>query len=342
MRSGNRTRCARWMGMASALALVTAMAAGNPAAAGKPSGGGGGGGSGGGPLDNSGVVLFTGPTASPGVYACSPDGSNKRLLSPSGETWTSYDVSRGHASAPVTVLAGTDNARRICAIAADGSSSPVLLYQATSPAVAHTARFDFAGTRIAFIGASGVAPVVFTIYVADVVRGSAGEVTGITNVAALYQTSSQLFRGLDWSPDGSKIVFTMTYDLWLLDVSTGTASQLTSTSEVEAWPRWSPDGDHIACEQWPSATSMGNGGVIVTVDPSSGAETVVTTKKNGGIAAAYLSYPSWSSDSGVLLYHAHDSNKSDLWQVASNGSGKAVNATNDGATTQENYPAWGW
>jgi len=272
----------------------------------------------------------------------SPDGSGETLLSPSGATWTSYDVSRGHASAPVTVLAGADGARSIYAVPADGSGTATLLYQATAPATAHTARFNHAGTRIAFIGNNGVAPVVFTIYGADVVRGSGGEVTGIANVAALYQTSSQLFRGLDYSPDGTKIVFTMAYDLWVLNLSSGNASQLTSTSQVEAWPRWSPDGSAIACERWPTATGMGQDGVIVTVNPSSGSQTVVTTKKNGGLSAAYLSYPCWSQDSGVLLYYAHDSSKADLWQVASNGSGKAVNCTNDGASTQESYPAWGW
>ena len=83
--------------------------------------------------------------------------------------------------------------------------------------------------------------------------------------------------------------------------------------------------------------------MIATLDTASGSIRTLTTKKNGGTSAgAYLSFPNWSPDGTKVLYHGNDSQKSDLWWIAADGSGKAANLTGDGAAVDENYPAWGW
>ena len=60
---------------------------------------------------------------------------------------------------------------------------------------------------------------------------------------------------LEFSPDGSKLVFTVTEpvkgkararSLWLLDVETGSRRQLTFSGKSDGSPRWSPDGSSIA------------------------------------------------------------------------------------------------
>src|SRR5258706_4153775 len=56
------------------------------------------------------------------------------------------------------------------------------------------------------------------------------------------------------SPDGKKIAFASNrngfWDLYLLDLTTGKATQLTDTPDYESAPSWSPDGAFIAYETY--------------------------------------------------------------------------------------------
>jgi dipeptidyl aminopeptidase/acylaminoacyl peptidase len=62
-------------------------------------------------------------------------------------------------------------------------------------------------------------------------------------------------EGLAFSPDGSRVVFTVADPvkgttraraIWMLDVATGTARQLTFSAHNDASARWAPDGQSIA------------------------------------------------------------------------------------------------
>ncbi len=54
----------------------------------------------------------------------------------------------------------------------------------------------------------------------------------------------------DWSPDGTKVVFSryngQSIELMLLELTTGKASHLTANQAVNIEPSWSPDGEQIA------------------------------------------------------------------------------------------------
>lgn len=67
------------------------------------------------------------------------------------------------------------------------------------------------------------------------------------DVRQLPQLDGYAWDG-DWSPDGTKIVFQMQYDLHILDVNTGEKIQLTANDRAlgELQPDWSPDGQQIA------------------------------------------------------------------------------------------------
>jgi TolB protein len=56
--------------------------------------------------------------------------------------------------------------------------------------------------------------------------------------------------GLDWSPDGTRFVYSSnrsgTDDIWTIPVSGGEESRVTSEPGNERNPRWSPDGTQIA------------------------------------------------------------------------------------------------
>jgi Tol biopolymer transport system component len=53
-----------------------------------------------------------------------------------------------------------------------------------------------------------------------------------------------------WSPDGTRIAFTgpvgTNYEVFVLELSTGAVTQLTSAPGDDSWPVWSPDGSLIA------------------------------------------------------------------------------------------------
>ena len=51
--------------------------------------------------------------------------------------------------------------------------------------------------------------------------------------------------GPDWSPDGREIVFSAANDIWKIPAAGGTPERLLYTTDVEQWPRWSPDGTRI-------------------------------------------------------------------------------------------------
>ncbi len=57
----------------------------------------------------------------------------------------------------------------------------------------------------------------------------------------------------DVSPDGSMIVFTRGTDVWLMDAGGTWSRALTVTTDVEADPRWSPDGTRIAFLRYAAA-----------------------------------------------------------------------------------------
>jgi len=58
------------------------------------------------------------------------------------------------------------------------------------------------------------------------------------------QINAKLMRDMDVSD--SHIAFVYGGDIWLVDKNGGTANQLTRSQGVESWPKFSPDGQHIA------------------------------------------------------------------------------------------------
>src|SRR5579863_2640164 len=61
-------------------------------------------------------------------------------------------------------------------------------------------------------------------------------------------TNAQINAALLRYPDVSatQIVFTYANDLWVVPKSGGVATHLSSPAGVEAWPKFSPDGNTIA------------------------------------------------------------------------------------------------
>src|SRR5256885_11678639 len=49
-----------------------------------------------------------------------------------------------------------------------------------------------------------------------------------------------------WSPDGSKLAFSLFGSIWQVSAQGGPAEQITTSSGYHAHPSWSPRGDKIA------------------------------------------------------------------------------------------------
>ncbi len=292
-------------------------------------GGGSGGGGGSTTVNTQGVVAFgVGVNDSTrGTYAMSPNGSG--LLGLTAQIYP-MDVSRGRT--PVTVLlSGPAGNNGIYALRADGTGSQATLLSG----LALDARFRLDGDAIAYqVVDAAASPVSRTIYVADAVRDVSGDVVGLANATGVYTTTNQIV-GLDFSRDGAKIVFAMLHDLWTIRISDGQLTQLTNTSQIEQYPRWSPNDDRIAYHR---KDSWGTGiASILTINAGTGA---VQTVLSGG-NAIYATYPVWSPDSVNLLALTKKNNSPlELYQMSSTG-GTAVNVTS-GTGLQENTPAWGW
>jgi TolB protein len=108
-----------------------------------------------------------------------------------------------------------------------------------------------------------------------------------------------------WAPDGRRLAVAATLDgtrqIWILDVNTGAAQQLTRHQDGAYDPAWSPDGRAIAY-----------------VAREDGYHTIWLVRPDGSRARRVSSAglhraPAWSPDGRRLAYLAHHSQSFDLW-----------------------------
>jgi Tol biopolymer transport system component len=73
--------------------------------------------------------------------------------------------------------------------------------------------------------------------------------TDLFQLTSLPPANNPLAFGVDYSPDGQRIVFshdaTGALELYVINVDGTGLVQITHDNEEDAWPRWSPDGEHI-------------------------------------------------------------------------------------------------
>jgi Tol biopolymer transport system component len=129
------------------------------------------------------------------------------------------------------------------------------------------------------------------------VMDAIGEANGGRSFAV---TASRNF-GLDWSPDGTKIVYTGTTPaLGLTVVSVNPATGEAGTPSIIRagevyWPAWSPDGTRIA---FCSSDDGGATQMITVMDVVTGAETSFGVGPTG----SYNFTPSWKPDGSQIAF----------------------------------------
>lgn len=68
-----------------------------------------------------------------------------------------------------------------------------------------------------------------------------GTSAGVLGAAGSYAGSPY-----ELSPDDKYLAVAITDDIWVMDVASGGKQRLTDHPAIDAWPRWSPDGERIA------------------------------------------------------------------------------------------------
>ena len=80
-------------------------------------------------------------------------------------------------------------------------------------------------------------------------------------------------RGARPSPDGKRLAFSALDRLWIMDLPSGTPKRLTTSTDGEHMPAWSPDGKYIAYVSWTE-----DGGDIWRIPAAGGRPEKLTTQ----------------------------------------------------------------
>ncbi|MGH8245567.1 MAG: TolB family protein, partial [Gammaproteobacteria bacterium] len=100
-----------------------------------------------------------------------------------------------------------------------------------------------------------------------------------------------------WSPDGSRLAFSLFGSIWQAPAGGGQAEQITSSSGYHAHPAWSPAGDKIAFVRGdaPAGRIPNVPGRLVLVDVAKGNERELST------AHPVAGTPAWSPDGNRIV-----------------------------------------
>lgn len=128
------------------------------------------------------------------------------------------------------------------------------------------------------------------------------------------------------SPDGQRIVFSAQGALWVMPITGGAATRITSWDIEPTAPVWSPDGATIAFQNYAPSGNYH----IWTIEPDGSALTEITTGPNDDRE------PAWLSDGSGLVFASDRSNDGQykIWQVKL--AGKAVSQITKGPGAESN------
>lgn len=186
------------------------------------------------------------------------------------------------------------------------------------PAERSGATFPGGNGRIAFSAFVGL-PQIFTM------NADSSERMQITNVKDGFEGSP------DWSPDGSRIVFTSQRDsdpeqvreIYVMNADGSDQTRLTFDGSFAAGPSWSPDGTKIAY----SKVETGAAQIWVMNAAGTGQTNVSNTK------AAFDYDPSWSPDGSRIAFER----AGDIYIMNSDGGNQIALTT---GSDSDEFPNW--
>lgn len=131
----------------------------------------------------------------------------------------------------------------------------------------------------------------------------------------VVKMEGEFIRGVDWSPDGTMLVYSnefslLSYDLRVYDFTSQREKVIYETNLAIFFPRWSPDGEWIAFVMPYEGTGKGE----VYIIPAEGGEPERLTyfPYGPGLEMPGVSSLSWSPDGKWIVY---DLMWRELWKV---------------------------
>lgn len=151
-------------------------------------------------------------------------------------------------------------------------------------------------------------------------------------VRELYR-SPQSDRAPSWSPDGQRLTFMSEvggfWQLFVVDVNTGQAQQLTTDAIDKRFPVWSPDGDLMAYNTVVGTSSF----QVWTIAAHGGNARQMTDDGSNG-------RPAWSPDGKYILFNSNRSGAWRIWRMDRDGANQQ-RISPEGVGHGDQRPDWG-
>ncbi|HYO84645.1 MAG TPA: hypothetical protein VES20_24800, partial [Bryobacteraceae bacterium] len=141
------------------------------------------------------------------------------------------------------------------------------------------------------------------------------------DIAIAERNSAMGATDPSWSPDGSRILFSLFGSLWIVAVSGGEATQITAAPGYDAGAAWSPDGRTAAFLRGDGpirGVQLGTQGRLFTVDLSTGKEQQLAPELQ------FVGTPSWSPDGTSVYVNAAVGAEHTIYQVPLKGTPRRV------------------
>ena len=162
---------------------------------------------------------------------------------------------------------------------------------------------------------------------------SGESVVQLTTDHGIYRDDYESGGGIplgDWSPDGDKIVFISDQDgepeIYLMDLSGGPITQLTSNEAIDFLPAWSPNGEEIAF------VSDRYGDFEIFVMDVDGNNVRQLTSNNGESTD-----PAWSPDGSKIAFRSTRTGDNEIWIMDADGSNQTQLTDSEG---DDGVPVW--